>query len=58
MDIEALFGLAIFGAGIMLPIIFTIFLVGRQSARGLRVLRDELVQSGSIIPAPIDRVDA
>ena len=41
----------------MLPIIFMIGLVERRNARRLRALRSELVQSGSIIPASIDRAD-
>ena len=57
MDIEAMAVAFIFGAGIMLPIIFTIGLVERRNARRLRALRGELVQSGSITPASIDRAD-
>ena len=54
---EAVAAAVIFGAGIMLPIIFMIGLAERRNARRLRALRGELVQSGSIIPASIDRSD-
>ena len=52
---EAVVGLVAFGAGIMVPIIFMVGLADKRNARRLRALRDELVLTGSIIPASIDR---
>ena len=54
---EGVIAAVIFGAGIMIPIILVIGFTERRNVRRLLALRDDLVQSGSILPASIDRTD-